>query len=127
MDKKKIMIVDDEESILTLVKNILDTQDFDVITAKDGNECLNILKKEKPDLILIDIMMPEMNGIELAEKIKSSPDNKSIKIVFLTVVDSKEVKSNMIKKRLDKIDFDDYITKPFDNQDLVDRVKKIVG
>ncbi len=123
MSKKRILIVDDEETILILIESLLKTEGFDVITANNGAEGLSVAKKETPDLVLLDIMMPGTNGIEVAEKIRSNKEIKKTKIIFLTVVRSNEVRSD----RLTKIGADDYITKPFDNIDLVERVKKVLS
>jgi len=123
MSKKKIMIVDDEESLVELVKAILEREGFEVIPAYNGDECLNKLEKLKPDLILMDMMMPKMTGKETTKKIRENPKTKDIKIIFLTVVRLSEIGKDGLKK-LNVLDF---ITKPFDNADLVNRVKKLLG
>ncbi|MEM5778320.1 MAG: response regulator [Candidatus Aenigmatarchaeota archaeon] len=120
---KKIMVVDDEENILELVKAILEKEKFSIITAKSGKECLDLLKKVKPDLILMDLMMPSMTGKETTKKIRENPKTKNIKIIFLTVARLSEVGM----EELDKLNVSDYITKPFDNEDLVRRVKRAIG
>jgi len=121
--KKKIMIVDDEEGLIELVKAILEEEGYEVITAMDGKECLEKLKKVKPDLILLDMMMPGMSGREVCEKIRKNPKTKNLKIVFLTVARFSEMGKDVLKK----LNVLDYITKPFDNKDLVRRIKNIVG
>jgi len=120
--KKKVMIVDDEESLVELVKAILEEEGYEVITAMDGKECLEKLKKVKPDLILLDMMMPGMSGREVCEKIRKNPDTKNLKVAFLTVARFSEVGKDILKK----LNVLDYITKPFDNRDLVRRVKKLI-
>jgi two-component system alkaline phosphatase synthesis response regulator PhoP len=120
---KKIMIVDDEENIVDLIKAIFEQEGFEVGSASTGKECLEELKKVKPDLILMDIMMPGMTGKEAIKKIRENPKTKDIKIVFLTVARLSEVG----KEELKNLRVLDYITKPFDNADLVRRVKKLVG
>jgi len=117
------MIVDDEESLVELVKAILEREGFEVIPAYNGDECLNKLEKLKPDLILMDMMMPKMTGKETTKKIRENPKTKDIKIIFLTVVRLSEIGKDGLKK-LNVLDF---ITKPFDNADLVNRVKKLLG
>jgi len=120
--KKKIMIVDDEENLVELVKAIFEREGYEVIPAYSGKECLEKLEKVKPDLILMDMMMPGMTGKETTKKIRENPKTKDLKIVFLTVVRLSEVGMEEMKK-LNVLDF---ITKPFDNEDLVRRVKKIL-
>lgn len=123
MPKKKIMIVDDEESLVELVRAIFGQEGFEVISAYSGAECLEKLKTEKPDLILMDMMMPGMSGRETTEKIRKNPKTKDLKIVFLTVARFSEVGKDSLKG----LNVLDYITKPFDNKDLVKRVKKALG
>jgi len=120
---KKIMVVDDEENVLELVKAILEKEKFSVITARSGKECLELLKKVKPDLILMDLMMPVMTGKDTTKKIRENPKTKDIKIIFLTVARLSEVGI----AEIEKLNVLDYITKPFDNEDLVKRVKRAIG
>ena len=120
---KKIMVVDDEESLRELARAIFESEGFEVIDASSGLECLQKLEKIKPDVILMDMMMPGMSGREATEKIRQNPDTKNIKVIFLTVARFSETG----KGTLDKLNVSDYITKPFDNEELVKRVKKIVG
>jgi CheY-like chemotaxis protein len=123
MPKKKIMVVDDEQSLVELVRAIFGQEGFDVITAYSGTECLEKLKKEKPDVILMDVMMPGMSGRETTEKIRKDPKTKSLKVIFLTVARFSEVGKDSLKN----LNVTDYITKPFDNKDLVKRVKKVLA
>ncbi|MFH1474053.1 MAG: response regulator [Candidatus Aenigmatarchaeota archaeon] len=120
---KKIMVVDDEENLLELVKVIFEEENFEVVTAVSGQDCLKKLESSKPDLILLDMMMPKMTGKETVKKIRENPKTKDIKIIFLTVARLSEVGLEDLKK----LDILDYITKPFDNDDLVRRVKKALG
>lgn len=123
MAKKKIMIVDDEESLIELVKALLEVENYEVITAMSGEECLEKLKTEKPDLILLDMMMPGMSGRKVCERIRVNPKTKDLKIAFLTVARFSEIGKDI----LEKMNVLDYITKPFENKDLIRRVKKLVG
>jgi DNA-binding response OmpR family regulator len=123
MVKKKIMVVDDEESIVELVKAIMESEEYEVVTAMDGNECLEKLKTVKPDLIILDMMMPGMSGREVCEKIRENPKTKNLKVAFLTVAKFSETGKGVLKE----MKVLDYITKPFENQDLVRRVKKLVS
>jgi CheY-like chemotaxis protein len=119
----QIMVVDDEESLLELVRGILEAEGFDVITVTSGDECLSKLKTVKPDLILLDMMMPGMSGREVCEKIRAEPSTKDLKVAFLTVAKFSETG----KESLKRMNVLDYITKPFDNDELIKRVKNIIG
>ncbi len=123
MAKRIIMVVDDEESLLELLRGVLESEGFDVVTVASGQECLTKLRTVRPDLILMDMMMPGMSGRETTEKIREDLKLKTLRIAFLTVARFSE--SGM--KSLKDLDVKDYITKPFENQDLVKRVKKILG
>lgn len=123
MGKKKIMVVDDEESLIELVSAVMEEENYEVITAMSGEECLEKLKAEKPDLIILDMMMPGMSGREVCEKIKANPKTKDLKVAFLTVAKFSETGKNT----LTEMKVLDYITKPFDNDDLKKRVKKMIG
>jgi CheY-like chemotaxis protein len=123
MEKKLIMVVDDEEDIRELLGAVLEKGGYDILVAVDGQECLNKLKKTKPDLILLDMMMPGMSGREVAEQIRKNPDTKNIKIIFVTVARFSELG----KDALSKLNVSDYITKPFDNDELLARVKQTLG
>ena len=118
---KKIMVVDDEESLRELVNAIFTSEGYEVIMASSGQDCLEKLKNERPDLVLMDMMMPGMSGRETTEKIRENANTKSLKVVFLTVARFSETG----KETLDKLDVADYITKPFDNDILIKKVKKL--
>ncbi|MDH5442886.1 MAG: response regulator [Hadesarchaea archaeon] len=117
----KIMIVDDEPNICEAVKITLEAEGFKVLTALSGQECLDKLKNESVDLILMDFFMPEMNGRELCARIRKDPRLVSLPVVFLTVAQF----GGIGKEKLRKLNIADYIAKPFDNEDLVKTVKKI--
>ena len=119
----KIMVVDDEPNLIELVSAVLEVEGFEIIPASSGKECIEKLKSVKPDLILIDMMMPSMSGRETCELIRNNPETKNIKILFVTVARFSESGKDV----LTKLKIKDYITKPFDNKDLVKRVKKALG
>lgn len=119
----KVMVVDDEESLLELVNAIFSAEGFEVITASSGQQCLDILKGEQPDLILMDMMMPGMSGRETVEKIRENPQWKNLKVIFLTVARFSETG----KQTLETLNVADYITKPFENDDLIARVRKVIS
>jgi len=116
--KKLIMVVDDEPDIREVVKAVLLKNGYDVISADDGDDALVKLKKIKPDLILLDIMMP---GTPVREVVKKIPKTK---IAFLSVVRTSEAeRENLIGQK----NIVDFIQKPFDIDELLRRVKKLVG
>jgi len=113
----KILVVDDEEDLRELVKLYLTEEGYDVNTAVNGNDCLNKIREDAPDLVLLDVMMPETHIGELVGQIQNT------KIAFLTVVNvSKDEK----KFLLNQDNIVDYIQKPFDVDDLITRVNKIM-
>ena len=123
MGKKTIMVVDDEKSLLELVGALLEEEGYEVVNASSGDEALAKLKTVKPDLVLLDMMMPSMSGREVCERIRGDPKTKNLKVAFLTVAKFSEVG----KDTLSEMNVSDYITKPFENEDLLKRVKKIIG
>ena len=123
MDRKTILIVDDETDILKLIEDILTPEGYKIIKAKSGTDALKILKKIKPDLVLLDFFMPKMSGREVCEKIRADNKLKSIKVAFLTIAKLSKVGF----KELNRMNVLDFIQKPFDNEDLIKRVKKIIS
>ena len=117
------MIVDDESPINKVIKDILEPEGYNVVSAINGEEALEKLKKVEPDLILIDFFMPGMSGRELCEKIRADSKLKNLKLAFLTVATFS--KSGM--KALERVGVLDYIRKPFDYKDLINRVKQMIG
>jgi len=115
---KIIMVVDDNEDLRRIIKRILDKEGYETIIASNGNDCLNKIKEVKPDLILLDIMMP---GMPVADLIKQIQD---IKIVYLSAVRiSQSDKENMMQQK----NIIDFIPKPFETQDLIAKIKVMVG
>jgi two-component system response regulator VicR len=119
----KIMVVDDEPDVVDLVKLVLESDGFDVVTAYSGKEALEKIDREMPDLVLLDIMMPQMDGWEVYSRIRANPRTKDIPVAMLTA------KSQSIDKMigLHVVKVDDYITKPFGRSELLERVKRILN
>lgn len=112
---KKILVVDDEKPISDIVKFNLTKEGYTVVTAFDGEEALSQFKEESPDLVLLDLMLPKIDGLEVARQIRKDNDTP---IIMLTAKDSE------IDKVLGlELGADDYVTKPFSNRELVARVK----
>jgi len=119
---KKILIVDDEVDARTYIKTSLEDEGYKVLIAKNGDECITILKKEKFNLVLLDHFMPGMSGMQLAEKIREDPKLKDTKFAFLTVAEFDIGEVNELKK-LGSLD---YIKKTVDDEELIKRIKKII-
>lgn len=117
------MVVDDEAALRELVSAVLEAEGYEVVTCSDGKEALEEVKKDRPDLILLDMMMPGVSGREVCENIRKDPETKDLKIAFLTVAKFSETGKGVLKK----MNVLDYITKPFDNDDLVKRVKNMLS
>jgi len=112
MDKKKILIADDEPTIRLMVRKMLD-KDYIVLEATNGEEAVDIAKGQKPDIILMDIMMPKMDGYNACFKIKDDRATKAIPVVILTAVGYA-----LNKKYAIEMDAEGYITKPFTVEEL---------
>jgi len=117
---KKILIADDEPDILEIIQYNLVKEGYDVITAKDGDEALIKAKNNKPDLIILDIMMPKKNGTEVCEILRSQPAFKNTLIVFLTALNDE---SSHIKGL--ENGGDDYVSKPVSPKVLVSRINAL--
>jgi CheY-like chemotaxis protein len=115
----KIMVVDDEENILKVVKGMLESAGHEVLTVQSGEECLERLKEERPDLILMDVMMPGMDGWETCRKIKENPETKEITVAMLTVKSEDEDKV----KSFDDAIADWHISKPIRKERLLRTVE----
>ncbi|MFQ5801163.1 MAG: response regulator [Candidatus Hydrothermarchaeales archaeon] len=112
---KMILVVDDEEDILFILKNVLSRRGYEVREASSGEECLEMLEKEKPDLIFMDIMMPGIDGWEVARKIKKDPQTSDILISMLSVKSDPEDR----KKSREYSLADEHLSKPVDFDMLV--------
>ena len=112
-----VLVVDDVVSNVLLLKVLLTNEKFKVITAGNGKEALSQAVNARPDLILLDVMMPEMNGFEVAERLKADPETQHIPIIFLTALNTT---ADIVKGF--KVGANDFISKPFNKEELVIRV-----
>lgn len=119
MKKEKVLIVDDEKNIVTLIQLHLDTEGYETIVAYNGETALKRIADEIPDLIILDVMMPRMDGLEVCRRIKANKELATIPVIMLTAKTRKED-----LKRGWEAGVTDYITKPFSAQRLVEVVKK---
>lgn len=119
--KKTVLVVDDSEMMCFLVKSILET-DYLVVIKKDGQEALDYLNQgNRPDLILLDMLMPNMNGRTFVRRIHSNPKYGKVPVIFITTVDSA-----MLINSFKAMGVIDYIVKPFINDDLITRVRAVL-
>jgi CheY-like chemotaxis protein len=120
-DKKKILIVDDEPDVRRLVRRIL-SKDFTVLEAEDGRQAVDTACTQKPDLILMDMMMPRMDGLSACYAIKRDPTTKSIPVLMLTAVGFE-----LNVKLSQQMGADAYVTKPFTSQALLDNIAQFLA
>ncbi len=121
MDKKKILIADDEPSIRLTVTKMLD-KDYIVLEATNGEEAVDIAKGQRPDLILMDLMMPKMDGYTACFRIKAGQATKAIPVIMLTAIDHE-----LNKKFAMEMGADGYITKTFTTQELMDVIVPLLA
>jgi len=119
--KKRVLVADDDPSISRLLERIL-MQEYDIVTASDGRTALALASQMKPNLMILDVMMPGLDGFQLAGKVRTVPQLKSIPIIFLTARDGPldTIKGIQAGAR-------HYVTKPFKIDDLLAKVKKILS
>lgn len=119
---KKIMVVDDEPYIARVIKFKLEQEGYTVISANDGQSGLQKIKEEKPDLVLLDVMMPGLSGYEVCQKIKEDADLAGIPVVILTAKGQERDREQGLT-----MGASDYITKPFSPNRLLELVKNMIG
>ena len=115
----KILVVDDEIHIVKIIAYKMRGAGHEVVSARDGVEALDVVRANRPDLILLDVMMPRMDGFQTLEALKADPATRDIQ-VFLLTVKSKEVD----RQRGYEIGADDYLTKPFSPNKLLERINQ---
>lgn len=121
MANKKILLVDDEVSLVAMIKKRLEANNYDVITAYDGLEAMDKVKKEKPDLIVLDLMLPRMDGYRVCGLLKKDSQYLSIPIIMFTAR-AQEIDIKMGKE----MGCDAYIIKPFDSKTLLDKIEELL-
>lgn len=119
---KKIMVVDDEPYIARVIKFKLEQEGYTVISANDGQSGLQKIKEEKPDLVLLDVMMPGLSGYEVCQKIKEDAELAGIPVVILTAKGQERDREQGLT-----MGASDYITKPFSPNRLLELVKSMIG
>lgn len=121
MSKERILAVDDEEDILELIRYNLVKEGFDVICAENGEKCLELTATHSPDLIVLDLMMPGIDGLDVCKKLKNDPDTLNLPIIMLT---AKSTESDIVVGL--ELGADDYVVKPFSPRILIARIKSVL-
>ena len=122
MAKGKILVVDDEIYIVHILDFSLGMEGYEVITALDGEQALDKARTEHPDLIVLDIMMPKLDGYETCKILKAGEDTKTIPVILLSA------KGRNVDQKIGfEVGADDYITKPFSPRKLVERINTLLG
>jgi type IV pilus assembly protein PilB len=117
--RRKILVVEDEPPMLEVIREVLAAEEYDVVTAGDGREARAQIYKETPDLILTDLQLPGMDGLELLEKVRGDLSTRHIPVIFLTAIESKDVEMQAYN-----LGADDYVTKPFQANLLLSRIRR---
>ena len=116
-----ILIVDDEPNIVIPLQFLMEQNGYCTLVAQSGEEALEMISKEKPDLVLLDIMLPGVDGFEVCEIIRLNPEWRNTRVIFLTAKGRDvDIAKGMV------LGGDEYITKPFSNQQIIDAVKKLL-
>jgi len=118
----KILVIEDNPVEIETIKNRLKQKDYEVLIANNGEDGIRLAKKEKPDLIFMDMILPGMHGLEATINLKKDPDTKGIPIVALTVMDSSEFVATCFKEGISA-----FIRKPYDFNEIFEKTEKILG
>jgi signal transduction histidine kinase/CheY-like chemotaxis protein len=114
-----VMIVDDEPSIRRFLRHLLEQEGYDVLEAGSGGEALSRCPREKPDLVLLDLRLPDMTGFEILGRLKKDPETSAIPVIILSIVQDREEGF--------RLGADDYLTKPVDRDKLMERIQRLIG
>jgi two-component system alkaline phosphatase synthesis response regulator PhoP len=128
MMSTKILVVDDDPDILEAINLILEAQGYQVVTARDGIDALNKLKEEKPDLMIMDLMMPRLDGFGVCKELK---DPRWSKYAHIPIIILSSVRQDASRRRYEletgvQLDVDDYVEKPIEHNILLERVEKVL-
>ena len=122
MARKKILLVDDAKTSLMMEQMILSRGTYDFLTAKDGQEAVDLAVSERPDLILMDIMMPNMDGFEACRQLRERDETRDIPIIIVTTRGGETSKEKGFESGCN-----DYVAKPINSQELLSKVRKYLG
>ena len=119
---KRVLIVDDEPNIVTSLEFLMSRNGYDIAVARDGREAMTLLEDFAPDLVLLDVMLPQIDGFEVCQRIRAHPERSATKIVMLTA----KGRETEVRKGMD-LGADTYVTKPFSTKELVAKVAAMLG
>ena len=124
----KILVVDDDPDMREALQMILESADYTVVSAEDGEQCLSMLKQERPDLLILDLLMPRMDGFEVCKALK---DPRYAKFAQMPIIILSSVQAGVSQRRYEletgvQLDVDDYVEKPIEGRVLIERVGKII-
>jgi DNA-binding response OmpR family regulator len=119
---KKILIADDEQNIVISLEFLMKREGFEVSIANDGEEAVSMIRAQRPDLVLLDVMMPKKSGFEVCQEIKADPALQAVRILMLTA----KGRDTEVTKGL-ALGADAYMTKPFSTKELVERVRSMLA
>ncbi|MCF7874919.1 MAG: response regulator [Candidatus Omnitrophica bacterium] len=121
-NNKKILVADDEPDFVELISMRLEVNGFEVVAAKDGQEAIDKTKKENPDLLILDLMMPKLDGFEVCRMLKFDDNFRNLPIIVLSALDQQQDREKAIKAGADE-----YFIKPFDLSLLLTKIRDLIG
>jgi two-component system alkaline phosphatase synthesis response regulator PhoP len=124
---KKILLVDDDVDFCEATKLLLESKAYEVVMAHDGKQGLEKVRADRPDGVILDVMMPEMNGYDVCVVLKADPELKKIPVVLLTAVDQAMFRTTYTRLMGLMTEADDYIAKPVEPEELVKRVEALLS
>jgi two-component system alkaline phosphatase synthesis response regulator PhoP len=124
--EKKILVVDDDPDFVEGTRMVLEESNFEVVTASSGKECLERIREGRPDLIILDIMMPKKSGFEVCKELKSNIEYNRIPVVMLTALKQKLPRTSYSIAEGLELEAEDYLEKPVEPKELVSRLRSIL-
>jgi two-component system, OmpR family, alkaline phosphatase synthesis response regulator PhoP len=125
-DKATILLIDDDKDFVEATKVVLESKPYEVITAYNGSDGLKQAKTEKPDLIILDVIMPVKDGFNAAEELKKDPELQKVPVIMLTSFADRRGETNLSVSQGLALDTEDYIDKPVSPEELLKRVEKLL-
>jgi two-component system alkaline phosphatase synthesis response regulator PhoP len=122
MDKKRVLVVDDDADIAKMLKIRIEAEGYEFMSVMDGKEMFEVLKIKKPDVIILDIMLPNIDGYSALREIRKNEEYANIPVIILTAKEKKKIEDLFT---LEKIEF--FIEKPFDTKELLEKIKISMG